>query len=272
MDHDVRTLMLSQAEEEELARAVEAGVLAESCDELTQGAGADDLRQIIQRGHRARERLLLANHGLVVSIAVAESRASSAGVDELIQEGYVGLGEALARYDYRRGRFGVFAAAWVRHVVRRAARTNCGRSHLSRRQLALLSRVRRTEAELCQRLGRSIATSELEGELMLDGPTTGWYRDYCEPVALERTDLSDEAAQDAFAAVVSITWSAEELVAGLSGLERRVVRERCGIGCPRRSYAQVAEGLGMSSTSIRRIEKRALARLRQRLEQAGIAA
>ncbi len=265
----VRTCLLTQAEEEELARAVEAGVLAESCGELPHGTDAADLALVVERGRRARERLLLANHGLVVSIARAEARHSRVSVEELIQEGYVGLGEALARYDYRRGRFGVFAAVWVRHLVQRAARTSCGQSHLSRRQLAVLTRVRWAESELSQRLGRSVTTRELSEEVSLEA---GWYRDYHEPLALEQTDVPDLVSPDPYADVVAVAWDAEELLAELPGLERKVVQQRCGIGCPAASYVRVGEELGMSSSSVRRIERRALARLRELLEESGAAA
>ncbi len=73
-----RTPLLTAEEESALARAAESG-----------DAGA-------------RERLILANQGLVFSLANQYARGP-AELDDLVQEGFVGLIRAIDKFDYRRG-------------------------------------------------------------------------------------------------------------------------------------------------------------------------
>ncbi len=253
---------LSPAEEVDLARTVEAGVLA--AEALTYGIQAtpDELAALARAGQAARERFLLANHGLVVTIAVEEVRGSAATLDELVQEGHVGLAQALERYDYRRGRFGPFAAAWVRQVVRDAAVTGCGRRVLTRRQAALLNELRTTEAELTHRHGREIGVAEIGRQARTDTRTVEWLREARVVGDVEQLTLVDESAAEAFTAVEESLPVLEDLLRHLSSVERLVVCGRFGVGCEPGSYAEVGARLGLSASSVRRVEHRALRVLR----------
>ena len=69
---------------------------------------------------RARSRLIESNLRLVVSMA---RRYQGLGLSfpDLVQEGTVGLIQAVDRFDWRRGRrFSTYAAWWIRQSIRRA--------------------------------------------------------------------------------------------------------------------------------------------------------
>lgn len=85
--------LLSQAEEQDLARAMSSGV------------------------DGARERLITSNLRLVVKIAQDYSDAGLSLID-LIQEGNIGLIEAVDRFDVERGyRLSTYASWWIRRTI-----------------------------------------------------------------------------------------------------------------------------------------------------------
>jgi len=124
---------LSAAAEIRLARQIEAGVLAAAWLETDSLPGTDaawpplelspgesgppqidELRALIRQGEQAKEALVMANLGLVRVIAADLARRSWVDQADLFQEGCLILDQTIRRYDYRRGRFGSFAACCLR--------------------------------------------------------------------------------------------------------------------------------------------------------------
>src|SRR4051794_38776689 len=113
---------------------------------------ADEIRlaRRIEHGDRAaRETMIESNLGLVRTIARG-FRGGSLPFDDLVQDGTVGLIQAVERFDHRRGvRFSTYAGWWIRraildaidnsYVIRTPAK--------ARRQLTA---VRRAEDELAR--------------------------------------------------------------------------------------------------------------------------
>jgi RNA polymerase sigma factor (sigma-70 family) len=116
---------LSPAEETTLAKLVEAGVLAAAMldpdDPAEATMAADDLAALVDQGERARERLALANLGLVHVIATELARRSRVSRADLYQEGCLALEMALMRYDFRRGRLAPYIGSYLRWQMRQAA-------------------------------------------------------------------------------------------------------------------------------------------------------
>ncbi|MDR1237872.1 MAG: sigma-70 family RNA polymerase sigma factor, partial [Propionibacteriaceae bacterium] len=117
--------LLSADEEAELAQAIEAGVLAKAildggCGVLV-AASVEELAALARCGREAWRRFLLANVRLVAMIAHREAKRGRLDVEELFQEGFVALADALRRFDYRRGRFTTYAFPSVRHQIATAA-------------------------------------------------------------------------------------------------------------------------------------------------------
>ncbi len=74
----------------------------------------------IQRQEAARERMILSNLRLVLSIA-NKYRWSELPFDDLVQEGNIGLMRAVERFDWRKGfRFSTYATWWIRQQITRA--------------------------------------------------------------------------------------------------------------------------------------------------------
>ena len=77
-------------------------------------------RRAVEARHRSRERLALANLKLVRSIAARYYHRGMA-MDDLIQEGHIGLLKSVDKFDWRRGfKFSTYATWWIRQAITRA--------------------------------------------------------------------------------------------------------------------------------------------------------
>jgi RNA polymerase primary sigma factor len=110
---------------------------------------------------QARQTFILANIGLVRSVARHYSCAGFVP-DDLVQEGTLGLIQAVDRFDYRQGvRFSTYAVAWIKQAIMKAM-TDRGRpirlpSHVHDRWRHL----QQTRQTLGQKLGRPVTNEEL---------------------------------------------------------------------------------------------------------------
>ena len=125
------------------------------------------LAKAVERGDRsAHRRLVEANLRLVVAIA-RQYTGFGLALEDLVQEGAIGLDRAAEKYDWRRGhRFSTYAYWWIRQAIQRAllnqsrlirlpGHVEQRREQLVRMEALLGAELRRrpTEAELCERLG-----------------------------------------------------------------------------------------------------------------------
>jgi RNA polymerase sigma factor (sigma-70 family) len=107
-----REPLLTAAEEIELSRLIQAG-MAPNATQLEQ-----------RRGIRAKQRMIRANMRWVIALAHAlmrNYRPVSLTLDDLIQEGAIGLNRAAELFDHTRGyKFSTYSHAWIKQSLRRA--------------------------------------------------------------------------------------------------------------------------------------------------------
>jgi RNA polymerase sigma-32 factor len=78
-------------------------------------------------------RLVEANLGLAISVARRMDRSGGRWLPDLIQEAYLGLMEAVPRFDPRRGvSFSTYATYWIRAYVGKFVRDNARLVRLGR--------------------------------------------------------------------------------------------------------------------------------------------
>src|SRR5687768_1142244 len=141
-----RTDLLTPAQEKALARRVERGDLA------------------------AKDHLIEANLRLVVHIAKRYQREDSGlTLQDLVQEGTIGLVRAVEKFDYRRGyRFSTYATLWIRQAVGRAL---SDKGRVIRLPIPVADRVRKleiAERTLTAKLGGSPSGADLALHLEWD--------------------------------------------------------------------------------------------------------
>ncbi|MDR1431709.1 MAG: sigma-70 family RNA polymerase sigma factor [Propionibacteriaceae bacterium] len=265
--------LLSAAEEVELARAIEAGVLAKAVMDGQSGlsvcASGEELVRLVRGGGRAWRRFLLANVRLVSMIAYREAKRGRLDVEELFQEGFVALADSLCRFDYRRGRFTTYAFPRVRQRVATVACSRMGEFPIPPSLALRRMRVIGLSGLLEQELLSSAVFEQVSLEL---GQDRQWVRRLLSyGPTLPLSDVENPAGC-AVAQQVDFEnglrrQALDRCLARLAHIEREVVRLRFGFDrAEPLSLVAVAKQLGLSASGVRRIELRALEKLRFRLD------
>lgn len=236
-----------------------------------------ELKKIIRDGQLAKERLILSNSRLVISIA---KRFIGLGVPfmDLIQEGNIGLIRAVLKYDHLRGtKFSTHATWWIRQGITRAIAYQGRTVNLSFHLDYQINQLKRVQALLMNEFGRSPTHSELADKmgispekvqyiiqatrmpLSLDEPVQTESEDnFGDFMKDDRYDLPEEIIEKK-----SQNSSVESWLGKLSLIESRVIKLRYGI-FDGNSYnaRKVGERLGLSTKTVRKIERNALGQLR----------
>ncbi|MHB2023852.1 MAG: RNA polymerase sigma factor RpoD [Mycobacteriales bacterium] len=275
-----RVPLLSAEEEVELAKRIEAGVLASERLSLSSQLPVDlarDLAAVEREGQLAKKRLIEANLRLVVSIA---RRYVGRGMHllDLIQEGNIGLIRAVEKFDYTKGyKFSTYATWWIRQAITRAIADQARTIRIPVHAVEQLNKLIRLRRELGQSLGREPTDEELssEADLPLDR-LREMLRLAQEPVSLD-TPVGDEEdsrlgdfIEDSDAPMpldaASFILLQEQLDAILHSLaerEQRVIQMRFGLtDGHQRTLEEVGRELGVTRERIRQIEAKTLAKLR----------
>lgn len=234
----------------------------------------------------AAEKLVTSNLRLVIKIAFQYHR-QWANVLDLIQEGNVGLVEALTRYDpYRDVRFSTYAQHWIKAMIRRFLLDNIrlvrfGSTRAGRKLYYQLNKERdRLIAEglpptprlIAERLGVKesevhLVDAQLRAPAMsLDSPAGDEGRPLGETVAApEARSPEDEAARLEMGSRLKVTLGAfaDALV---DERERIIWTERLISNDPA-SLASLGTRFGVSKERVRQLEARMKKRLKAHIEK-----
>lgn len=255
------TELLRAEDERELARRIEIGIVAQQVVDgvpLGVAATSEELQQLVVEGREAWQRFFLANLGLVGTLARRWSTRTGLDVEELFQEGCLGLAQALRRFDYRRGlRFSTLAWTYVQAAMSAAADRRCGALEGSPTLLREARETRRVRMQLEMSCGRPVSSAEVARQM--DRPLP-WVQDR---LAVQRCMSLDGTEGRVFAVVESdlpeLDWWPQ-----LPLDHRRLLGARFGLdggsGC---TLAELAGRRGVSIATARRMEQRALARARE---------
>lgn len=235
------------------------------------------MRRISAGDEQARQRFIEANLKLVVSIA-KRYQGQGLPLDDLIQEGNLGLLRAVEKFDASRGlKFSTHAFWWIRQAISRAVSDQGRTIRLPVYVGGAISRLNRVSLRLQQELGREPTLEELAASLQLslekvqeilavsqeplslDWPINEEQDHDLGDVLEDRTVLAPPDA----ASHLLLKEQVNGLLDQLTERERAVLSLRFGLLDGRcRTLEEVGKDFHVTRERIRQIEAKALGKLR----------
>jgi RNA polymerase primary sigma factor len=223
--------------------------------------------------------LVRANLRFVVSVA-KKYLGQGLSLEDLINEGNIGLMKAGRRFDERRGfKFISYAVWWVRQSILQALADQSRVVRLPQNRTVILHKVHRSFGRLQQTYGRRpraeeiAADAELKLEEVREALLVGQPEAYLDERVSADDDrtLADAIADNTEAAQTDRSLlektRLEDLRAAMSRLPEREARILClyyGIGESRSlTLEEIGKQFGLTRERIRQLKERALGRLRQ---------
>jgi len=251
------TVLLTPEEEQELAKAVDAGNM------------------------EARDLMIRSNLRLVVNIARGYT-GRGLGLLDLIEEGNLGLLRAVEGFDPSMGtRFSTYASYWIKQSIKRALINSSKTIRIPAYMVEILSKWQRASVRLLEDLGRTPTHEEVARLVGLprkklalikkailinslipqfDQPEIGWSLN--EIVADKRRYRPDEA----MLASDNLTYVMEQIEL-MDPRDAAVLKMRYGLcGHEIRTLKEIGARLGLTRERVRQIEIEVLNRLGEFLE------
>lgn len=274
-DRGRRTRYLTDVEERELGRRIQIAA------RLTESGGSGDVefdKRLLAEAEKAKATFVAANIRYVERLARARGERRHMALEDIVQEGVIGLLRATDLYDPERGfRFKTYATWWIEQRMRRAIADGDRIVRLPVHLQEKVSRIRRSQVKLTLSSGRPPTPEQLAQAIGMDAErlTKLLWRvqatDCVEgdaPVGEDATIMTlraDDAAESAFdmASLQELRERFASVLATLSPREERVLRMRFGLGLDKdHTLESVGRQFSVTRERIRQIEAKALGKLR----------
>jgi len=244
---------------------------------LSREQEVDLFRRLEQGDATARDEIVRSNLRFVIKIA-CEYIGRGLPLADLIQEGNVGLLEVIPKYNWRKGcRFSTYAAYWIRQAIRMALRHHSSLIRLPIRKSRLLGRMNEVIRQFHLDKGREPTTLELSALMgasaneierllrMRDSVISlDAHESEDDPPLVETLAQTQTKSPRDLAAEKQTRTNVARVLGFLGERERNVLRLRFGFGQERSlSLRRASKIIGLSQEGVRRIEQRALEKLRR---------
>lgn len=244
---------------------------------LTREEERDLFKRLEAGDATAREEIVRSNLRFVIKVA-HEFLHRGLPLADLIQEGTVGLLEVIPKFKWRKGfRFSTYAAFWIRQAIQMALRRQAGIVRIPIRKSRMLGRMSKQAQQFRLQNGREptaleladsmdLTVEEVEGLLALrEGVTSLDAQDGEDGMRLLDTlPAQDTKSPRDLVGEKQMRSKVERVFDYLGQRERDVLRLRYGFDNGRAlSLRNTSQVIGLSQEGVRRIERRALQKLRR---------
>ena len=275
----MRQLKISKSITNRESQSIEKYLLEIGKEELITAEEEVQLARKIREGdQRALDKLTRANLRFVVSVA-KQYQNSALSLNDLINEGNVGLVKAAQKFDETRGfKFISYAVWWIRQSIIQALAEHSRIVRLPLNKVGLVSKINKTFSELEQKYQREatpeevsiylgLSIDEVLGALDLAGRHVSMDAPFQEGESNSLIDVLDnpnaELADEGVDYRESLQQETNSTLSTLTERERDVIKLFFGIGVENAmTLEDIGDTLGITRERIRQIKDKAIIKLR----------
>ncbi len=231
------------------------------------------------KAQQARDALIKANLRLVVNIAKKHCHSRGLPLNDLIQEGNIGLMKAVEKFEYRRGyKFSTYATWWIRQAITRAIADQSRTIRIPVHMVETINKVYKATKDFVQEHGRDPSAEELSGIIGISVSRINEILKMAgDPISLETPVGSEEESslsdfiEDHLsptpyeaAANTNLIEQTRIALSTLTPREEKILRMRFGIGEQSdHTLEEVGRSFSVTRERIRQIEAKAINKLRK---------
>jgi RNA polymerase primary sigma factor len=275
----MRQLKISKSITNRESQSIEKYLLEIGKEELITAEEEVQLARKIREGdQRALDKLTRANLRFVVSVA-KQYQNSALSLNDLINEGNLGLVKAAQKFDETRGfKFISYAVWWIRQSIIQALAEHSRIVRLPLNKVGLVSKINKTFSELEQKYQREatpeevsiylgLSIDEVLGALDLAGRHVSMDAPFQEGESNSLIDVLDnpnaELADEGVDYRESLQQETNRTLSTLTERERDVIKLFFGIGVENAmTLEDIGDTLGITRERIRQIKDKAIIKLR----------
>ena len=229
---------------------------------------------------KAIQEMVRRNLKYVVTVA-NKYRGLGISLQDLIEEGNIGLIQAAKRFDVSRNvKFITYAVWWIKQAIMHSLAEQSGTVKLPVKQAGKVTRFNKKSQEMCQDMEREPTQSEVAKSLGYnDDEINSIMRAYRTHLSLDTPLKNDEHTPyldllenknlipyDDQIMQESLSKKVDQMLEDLSEREATILKMRFGFSGEVKTLEEVGQEIGLSRERVRQIEKRAKERLKSKLQ------